>query len=290
MDREQEMAVIRRAYAKQIMAVMETEDARVEAAFSEVRRERFLGEGPWQILRWSGGYRQTPSSDPLYLYSDDLVALDSARHVNNGQPSYHAMMIARAAVKPGDHVVHIGAGVGYYTAILAHLVGFGGKVTAIEFDETLAKRAYENLRHQALISVIQGDGATVDFDAADVIYINAGATHPADRWLDGLKDGGRMIVPLTTNKGFMNNDPPEPIERRGAVFHIRRGGEDFSARWIGPIAIFPCENVRDPLSESALVTAFKRGGWERVTRLYRRSDIPEDRCWLRTATCCLAYN
>jgi protein-L-isoaspartate(D-aspartate) O-methyltransferase len=273
MNREQELAVVRRAYAKQIMAVMGTEDGRVEAAFSEVRREHFLGDGPWQILRWSGGYRQTPSADPVFLYSDDLVALDSARHVNNGQPSYHAMMIARAAVNPGEHVV---------------LVGFGGKVTAIEFDEALAQRAHENLQQWPFITVIQGDGASVDFDAADVIYINA--THPADRWLDGLKDGGRMIVPLTTNKGFMNNDPPEPIERRGAVFYIRRSGENFSASWIGPIAIFPCECVRDPLSETALVAAFKRGGWERVTRLYRTSDIPEDRCWLRMPTCCLAYN
>ena len=49
MDREQELAVIRRAYAKQIMAVMETEDARVEAAFSEVRREHFLGDGIREI-------------------------------------------------------------------------------------------------------------------------------------------------------------------------------------------------------------------------------------------------
>jgi protein-L-isoaspartate(D-aspartate) O-methyltransferase len=290
MDREQELAVVRRAYAMQIMAVMGTEDARVEAAFGDVRREHFLGEGPWQILHWSGKYRQTPSADPVYLYSDDLVALDPARHVNNGQPSYHAMMIAQAAAKPGDHVVHVGAGVGYYTAIFAHLVGSGGKVTAIEFDEALAERATKNFREWSQVAVIQGDGATVDFEAADVIYINAGATHPADRWLDGLKDGGRMILPLTTNKGFMNNDPPEPIERRGAVFRIERGGRDFLARWIGPIAIIPCEGVRDAQSESALVTAFQKDGWERVTRLYCRSDITEDRCWLRAPTWCLAYD
>jgi len=217
-------------------------------------------------VRSPGDARQTPSADPVYLYSDDFVALDPERRLNNGQPSYHAMMIARAAVSPGEHVVHIGAGVGYYTAILAHLTGPAGKVTAIEFDEVLAHRASTNFRQCPHVTVIHGDGAAVDFDTADVIYINAGATHPANRWLDGLKLGGRMIVPLTTNKGFMNNDPPESIERRGA------------------------ESVRDPLSETALVAAFKRGGWERVTRLYRRNDIPEDRCWLRTATCCLAYN
>jgi protein-L-isoaspartate(D-aspartate) O-methyltransferase len=49
MDREQQLAVVRRAYAKQIMGVMGIEDPRVEAAFGEVRREHFLGDGPWQI-------------------------------------------------------------------------------------------------------------------------------------------------------------------------------------------------------------------------------------------------
>jgi len=290
MDREQELAVVRRAYAKQIAAVMGTEDARVEAAFGDVRREHFLGAGPWRILTWSHGYRETPSADPVFLYSDDLVALDPARHVNNGQPSYHAMLIARTATKPGEHVVHVGAGVGYYTAIFAHLVGPRGKVTAIEFDVALAQRASQNFQQWSHVTVIQGNGAAVEFAPADVIYVNAGTTHPSDRWLDGLKDGGRLIVPLTTDKSFMNDDLPEPIERRGAVFLIQRSGEDYSASWVGPIAIFPCEGVRDPLSETALVAAFKRGGWERVTRLYRGSDIPEDRCWLRTPTYCLAYN
>ena len=35
-------------------------------------------------------------------------------------------MIAAAAPRPGEHVVHVGAGVGYFTAILAELVGATG--------------------------------------------------------------------------------------------------------------------------------------------------------------------
>ncbi len=37
------------------------------------------------------------------------------------------------------------------------------------------------------------------FDLADVIYVNAGATRPADIWLDRLNDGGRLVLPLTTD-------------------------------------------------------------------------------------------
>jgi hypothetical protein len=49
-----------------------------------------------------------------------------------------------AAPQPGEHVVHVGAGVGYYTAILAELVGVAGRVKAIEFDAELAARATAN--------------------------------------------------------------------------------------------------------------------------------------------------
>ncbi len=43
----------------------------------------------------------------------------------------------------------------------------------------------------------------------------------------------------------------------------------------------PCAGARDPASEAALRRAFRKGGWERVRRLHRRSDVPAERCWLR---------
>jgi protein-L-isoaspartate(D-aspartate) O-methyltransferase len=55
MDREEELAVVRRAYAKQTLAQVQIEDARLELAFATVRREDFLGPGPWVIPRWLGG-------------------------------------------------------------------------------------------------------------------------------------------------------------------------------------------------------------------------------------------
>ena len=74
----------------------------------------------------SRGYVTTPDDDPVYLYQDLLVGLIPERRLNNGEPSGHAMLIARADPRPGEHAVHIGAGVGYYTAILAHMVGRSG--------------------------------------------------------------------------------------------------------------------------------------------------------------------
>ena len=47
--------------------------------------------------------------------------------------------------------------------------------------------------------------------------------------------------------------------------------------------------ARDAASEAALAAAFAKGGWERVTRLYRSDGVPEERCWLRAPGWCLAY-
>jgi protein-L-isoaspartate(D-aspartate) O-methyltransferase len=283
-----ELEVVRRAYAKQILAAAGVEDPRLESSYAKVRREDFLGPGPWQIVRWGRCYVETPSADPVYLYTDDVVGILPERNLNNGQPSLHAMLIASAAPQPGEHAVHVGAGVGYYTALLADLVGAQGFVTAIEFDPTLAARAAGNFSRVANVAVVQGDGAVVDFDPADVIYVNAGATRPAEAWLERLKDGGRMILPLTTNQGFRANDP-QNIRRRGAVFRIEWRGEEFAARWISPVAIFPCEGAREPASEAALAVAFQTERWREVTRLYRRDDLPSEQCWLRAPGWSLAY-
>ena len=283
MDRDAEEEIIRRAYAKQIMAACGISDRRIETAFASVKREHFLGRGPWQIVRWGRGYMPTPSRNPVYLYDDVVVAIIPDRHLNNGQPSLHAMLIASAAPKMGEHAVHIGAGVGYYTAILHRLVGRSGRVTAIEFDTGLAARLAANFGGVRNVTTVQGDGSRVAFDSADIIYVNAGATKPAEAWLDRLTEAGRLILPMTAGE-FPGGDV-----QQGAVFRIERRGDDFLARRISAVAIFPCEGMRDAESEAALAAAFAKGRAQEVTRLYRRDDLPEQNLWLRGKGWCLAY-
>lgn len=290
MDRQAELRIVRAAYAKQILAAANVVNARLTAAFAAIPREDFVGQGPWMMLRWwTRDYVPTPDADPVYLYTNDLVALLPERRLNNGQPSLHAYLMHQAAPAAGDHVVHIGTGTGYYTAILAHLVGPSGRVTGIEYDPDLAARARANLAADANVEIIAGDGTLASFGSADVIYVNAGCTRPAARWLDGLADGGRLILPLTSDEGFKGG-APEQVARSGAVFRIRREGAGYQADWISPVAIIPCDGNRDEASEKALAEAFARGGWQKVTRLYRDADIPDERCWLRGDGWCLAYD
>jgi protein-L-isoaspartate(D-aspartate) O-methyltransferase len=285
---EDELKIVRRAYAKQIMAAAQVADQHIESVFAEIPREDFLGPGPWPIFRLRRSYVLTPDDDPVYLYADEVVGIVPERHINNGQPSLHAYLLARAAPRVGDHIVHVGAGVGYYTAIMAHVVGPSGRVTAIEFEPDLAARAKVNLANYTNVSVIHGDGGTALFKPADVIYVNAGATRPADAWLAQLNNSGRLILPLTTDKGFTASDWSN-MHLRGAVFLVERRSTEFHTQWISPVAIYPCQGMRDTASETALAAAFERGGWKRVTRLYRTDDVPDERCWLRAPGWCLAY-
>jgi protein-L-isoaspartate(D-aspartate) O-methyltransferase len=289
MDRQAELRIIRAAYARQILAAARVANARLDAGFSATRREDFLGPGPWPIRRWLRDYALTPDADPVYLYTDDLVGILPERRINNGQPSLHAHLIHQASPAAGEHVVHIGAGTGYYTAILAHLVGPSGRVTGIEYEPELAARAKANLAPHPNVRIVEGDGTLVAFEEADVIYVNAGCTRPAENWLDRLADGGRLILPMTSDQGF-GAKAPERMASAGAVFRIERRGKDYLAYWISPVAIFPCSGSRDEMSERALADAFAKRGWQRVTRLYRDHEIPEERCWLRGSGWCLAYS
>jgi protein-L-isoaspartate(D-aspartate) O-methyltransferase len=288
MPSKTELDIIRRAYAKRVIFAAGVTDRRVEAAFAAVPREAFLGPGPWQVVRFfsfsaTRGYVRTPSTNPVYVYDDLVVAILPERNLNNGQPSLHAWLMASAAPKAGDHIVHIGTGSGYYTAILAHLAGRRGSVTAIEYDPELAALTARNLRQWSNAAAINGDGTTIDFAPADVIYVNAGATHPLAHWLDRLADGGRLILPVTA-AGFPMGDV-----RHGAVFRIERNGDDYPTRRISAVAIFPCAGGRNAEEEAALTVAFTKGGAENVTRLHRHNDVPEADCWLRGKGWCLAY-
>jgi protein-L-isoaspartate(D-aspartate) O-methyltransferase len=290
MDRQRELSIIRAAYAKQILAAAWiVGNARLEAALSATRREDFLGAGPWFIFRGFLEYVTTPDADPVYLYTNDLVGIVPERRLNNGQPSLHAHLIHKASPAVGEHVVHIGTGTGYYTAILAHLVGPSGRVTGIEYDSELAARAKANLAPYPNVEILEGDGALVSFDEADVIYVNAGCTRPADIWLDRLKDGGRLILPMTSDQGFATKSR-EKMASAGAVYRIERRAEDFFASWISAVAIFPCAGSRDEASERALAEAFANKGWDRVRRLYRDQKIAAGRCWVQGDGWCLAYD
>lgn len=223
---------------------------------------------------WSSaaGSRYTETSDPRDLYHNILVALDAARNVNNGQPTALARWIDALDLKAGERVFHLGCGAGYYTAILAEVVGPGGRVVASEVDPGLAARAHENLAGYPQVVLHAADGALVDTGECDAMLINAGVTHPHARWLDALSEGGRLVLPLTSAM------PQAPEVGRGAMMKVGRAGEGFSAEMVTYVGIFSCTSVRDAEMNGLIGKALAEGAMAKVRSLRRDAHEQTDSC------------
>jgi protein-L-isoaspartate(D-aspartate) O-methyltransferase len=164
----------------------------------------------------------------------------------------------------------VGAGSGYYTAILAHLVGSVGQVHAFEIDPQLASRAAQNLLPWPWASVHARSGTLENLPSADVIYVNAGVTQPSWAWLDALRPGGRLLFPFQAVGGL------------GGMLVIekpRSGGLAWPARFVARAAFVACETRQDEAIGRALSTAFAGGGCETV-RSVRLDNKPAATCWL----------
>jgi protein-L-isoaspartate(D-aspartate) O-methyltransferase len=228
MGREHEdLQAIRGRYARMLAAASRSDDPRIEQAFALVPREAFLPPGPWHISR-QNHYSITPDDDPADLYENCLVALDPEKGINNGEPALHAAWIGAVAPKSGDAICHIGAGSGYYTAILAILAQPGGHVVAFEIDDRLAALAGDNLAAYHDVSVVRGDATALPLPPCDLIYVNAGVAAPPVSWLLALRPRGRMIFPW------------RPGQRVGLTLLVSRVGEAFKVTPSTPAWFIPC--------------------------------------------------
>jgi|SRR5437773_1930471 len=281
---------IRRYYAEELRAVANLQSEALVDAFAKVSREDFLGPGPWLILNpfhmvddsnEDSYYRETADADPKHLYHNVLVAIDAKRCLNNGQPTFLATLIDSLELVSGDQVAHIGCGTGYYTAILAEVVGLKGRVTAFEVDPGLAARARTNLSHLSHVEVLESDSGSVASNEYDGMLVNAGATHPRHAWLDALRVGGKLILPLTVSN-------ETDVTQSGEVLMITRQENGMSAGFVCSTSIFPCSGARDPELNDKLRAAFKQRGLNRVQSLRRDAHVCADTCWLHDEQFCLS--
>jgi protein-L-isoaspartate(D-aspartate) O-methyltransferase len=257
---------VRRAYAQHLVDDLGPGHERLHDAFVRTPREQFLGAPPWPLLR--SGFARQWSDDPRELYHDVLVGLDVELGINNGQPSLHARCIAACAPGEGETALHVGAGTGYYSAILAHLVGTRGQVIAYEIETHLAERAAANLAALPQVSVRAASGAEPPLPACDVIYVSAGATHPVAAWLDAMRLGARLLFPLTADDGG------------GCMLLVtRRSARGYAAHALMRVSFIACIGARDALQSRALRQAFAQRP-EHAIRSLRRDDSPDHSVWV----------
>jgi len=261
----------RRVYAHRIAALAQLDDKSeigraILAAFEIVPREKFVGPAPWRIIS-PEGQLEGISDDPAGIYRDVLVALNSGKGLNNGQPSLHAFCLNALAPRQGERAIHVGAGTGYYTAILAALLGESGHVDAYEIEPQLAHEAAANLAEYQSVQTHARSGAEAPLPDCDVLYVSAACAEPLRVWLDALRPGGRLLFPM------------EPEGSAGRMLLVTRQlDQTYLAKFLCSVQFVACIGAQNPSAARELEKAFSRGNWAEVRSLHR-NDQPDESCW-----------
>jgi protein-L-isoaspartate(D-aspartate) O-methyltransferase len=113
------------------------------------------------------------------------------------QPSLSARMIESLDLAGGDHVLEIGTGLGYQTAVLARLAA---EVVSVERWPDLADQARRNLARYGIrnVEVLAGDGSRGLPDRApyDAIVVSAAFPEVPVPLAAQLRTGGRLVQPI----------------------------------------------------------------------------------------------
>ncbi len=162
----------------------------VRGAFLAVPRERFLTE-----VAEREGLERVYENRAIVTAKDERGIPSSS----SSQPSMMASMLERLDLRPGLRVLEIGAGTGYNAALLAKIVGAGGRVVSVELDPATARGARRRLASvESRVKVVRGDGREGWPRGApyDRIVVTASAPAVPRAWCDQLAEGGLLELPL----------------------------------------------------------------------------------------------
>jgi protein-L-isoaspartate(D-aspartate) O-methyltransferase len=176
-------------------------DERVLAAMREIPRHLFV-----------------PGAAVLEAYADRPLPIGEGQTIS--QPYMVAAMTAALAPGAGHHVLEIGTGSGYQTAILATL---SRSIVTIERHARLAEHAAQTLAALGItnVRVVVGDGSVGFAPEApyDRILVTAGAPAVPETLRAQLADHGRLVVPV----GSEGLQHLIRIDRHGSTFSETEG-------------------------------------------------------------------
>ena len=131
----------------------------------------------------------------IQAYSDSSLPIGDKQTIS--QPYMVALMSDLLELTSNDHVLEIGTGSGYQTAILASLVR---RVWTIERIRPLAMQARKVLDslHLLNINIKVGDGTLgwPEEGPFDAIIVTAGAPAVPETLAAQLAPGGRLVIPV----------------------------------------------------------------------------------------------
>lgn len=159
----------------------------------------------WKLLERTGGFPR------LIPFSKSMIAAERGCNVSKlihscGLYDLAPMRLLQSVLKPGDHMLDIGANIGSYSILAAECVGAEGRVLAMEPGPTAAARWRRNqqLNNLEMMSLVQaaavaepGMVCMTDDDGNAGNRIGVGSVEVegrrVDRLLDSLKLTPRII-------------------------------------------------------------------------------------------------
>ncbi|WNI21598.1 methyltransferase, FxLD system [Streptomyces sp. ITFR-16] len=178
---------LRDELAESLIELGAARSARVIAAFRNVRR-----------------HLATPDADLVSTYGAEVATITKTdeRGVQISSvsaPRVQAMQMEQADLAPGMSVLEIGSG-GPNAALLSEVVGDTGHVVTVDIDSEVTDRASAFLKETGYrnVTVVTADaeGGVPDHAPFDRIVVTVQAADIPPAWLDQLKEGGRLVVPL----------------------------------------------------------------------------------------------
>jgi protein-L-isoaspartate(D-aspartate) O-methyltransferase len=273
---------IGKEFAKNVLAAAGSDDPALLGAMASVSRENHLFAPPWWIASESSGW--WTSSDIHDLYQDTIVALDKSRGINNGSPLLWARALSAVSIKAGDRIQHVGCGGGYYSAILAELVGPEGTVHAWDVDEAMARPAARALQGYGNVTVGPGNPLTGPVGDYDGIVSSAGLSDIPRSWMLSRPQPKYLVFPLGGIDSWLTDYGERQHGTRGGLVVASRIRPDvFRATITQAVSFYPCDGARNAELNARILKAFGSGDWRDV-RYLRFGDEPRmetGRAWLR---------
>lgn len=103
-------------------------------------------------------------------------------------------------------------------------------------------RARACLRPYHNVELVVGNGADWPRESTDIVYVNFAVDRPADRWVEMLRSGGRLLFPLGVPAGETRTGGPVYSARAGYLM-VTRTSTGFAARFLQVVSFVWSEAI-----------------------------------------------
>lgn len=181
--------------------------------------------------------------EDIGLSAEDVpVPLDAEGHATVSAPHAYLLTFRLLGLTEGDHLLELGTGTGYGSALARYIVGPHGHVTTIEIDPKLHERAVRVLgadRHGEAegVTLLLGDGRTLASEVLsgllpghrppDKVAVTYALTAPASEVERLLPEGGCLVAPVGPSED--RQDLLRSERRGGALVRVAHGAVRYVA-------------------------------------------------------------